>query len=235
MRFIRLRRWTFILPALSLSFALYAWLYTPFNMSSTIEIALKRPIGSNVSLAPETHNLFFPPPVARVSYILNFPAYVVASKAYSAARHVEYHFLGWKTEPSRVFLLEDRGRDRWYQYSIDVHSVAFFVFVLLLWAWVGSKVDSSLRMRTENGQQLAMTPLRGIRILEMTVILGLSALLIWESVRVITPANCTQPDRQIYSLGLLWPFGMLVYLGFSITHRLGRNRPGMPARVEPHG
>jgi hypothetical protein len=202
-------RWTFLLPLLQVIIAVSLWLYTPFDAVRTVERAFSLPRGAGIELSPEQVDLYDPPPMARVSYVTNFPGYVLSS--------LVANLFQARTMPARLFFIQDHGRNRTYEYSIDVRSASFFVFVCLLWAWVGSKLDLLIpRYRQQASPNIGDLHPNALGLSELAALSGLSAVLVWESFRVIIPHNCTPPDRQIYGLGLIWPAVFVAYISLRV-------------------
>ena len=169
------------------------------------------PPGSTVEAfqdSPKFRNALFPPPIERLLYIVNLPAYVfsngLADWAYSRSiPHLQWLY-SWRVgAPPKVIL-----------YRLTIKEVGFLAGVILLWYWFGNKVDTFGRER--HGMRRAIRPIWWWT--EAMIALGIAITLLAVCFICIHAANCLASDRQIATFGLIWPAALLAYFGWTQWH-----------------
>lgn len=210
-----LTRWKLILPLLQFIFALMLWLYLPFQFESQITRAMKpsqtSSRQSSSGLAPEVRALFYPPPAGRVLYAINLPASLLSDQIESRANG---------SPPAWEFRFPaNDGKTLGLMYVVGIREILFFIGIILLWSWVGSKVDEYILAR----RGITIQRLRGLKIIEMVITAGLAAFLLVACFICIQPAKCFPPERQIMSFGLIWPVLLLAYFIFSLRQEFRKS------------
>lgn len=222
-----LLQWKFILPTINVVAAVCMWLYIPFQFEKestrvfNVERArhgkpAKAPFGGHPAMVPEMFDMYFPPPIGRVLYSSNLPAYVLSNKAVLLAHYRPIP--GWR------FIWSVRGRNGVtlgeVTYDVSIGEVTFVVVLLFVWYWVGSKIDTF----TRHGEATTRTKRKRFHIAEMPIALGLGVLLFRECLHFLLAPGCSPPERQIMTFGLIWPILFLGYFCYMLFDRLRTSR-----------
>jgi hypothetical protein len=210
-------RWKFLLPLVQLPLAMGLWLYIPVQLKMDLLRAMhlpsEHPYRLRTHAAPEAKEFFSPPACGRVLYVMNFPVDSVTRQVIIPfGRHIAL----WKGSPlpEWEFTLPVTDTEalepRKIFYPIHPDEIVFFGGLILLWYWVGSRIDEFLDRRRGVNR-----PRRKVfRIIELTVILSLVALSVFNSYRLIV---YEYPHyRQVGIFGLIWPALLLAYCWFAV-------------------
>lgn len=189
--YMRIFAWRWSLPVLQIALAASALVYAPYQYR-----ARPHPIGDDFMLLGFRQT--WPPPVLRVSYAVNFPAFTAA---YSV------QFASWA--PRDVIRYQGRPF-----VSISVQDCIFLVSVGVLWYWIGRILD-----RRKRAPQTAPIP-KSLGVVRPSIGLlfsvGVSALASFCA--MLTDAD--RPLRQIGFLGLLWAGTLLWHFGSNLIASL---------------
>ena len=191
--------WKVALPILQLILAAALWLYIPIQFSrammARMNLKPEQIAGHSLDLPPEIIHLHYPPPVGRVLYAINFPAYVLSNKVEDVVR--------WRTTPMLQFAIRDSGGQIIGLYNFGTRELVFVVGLCFLWLWVGARIDRCARPSSKATKK----PVREwLNFLEVAAPgLGL-ALLLAVAVRPLVVGACLVPFR--------YPWREILYIGW---------------------
>jgi hypothetical protein len=211
---IRLFRWALILPIMQLLIAIALWVYEPFEFHRVIihEANAFRAMHNMPALklpSEESHpdvqirSLYYPPLAGRVRQVINLPARLLSDFLRAQVRTSPALGITWPL-----------GDDPWYPrdgttvYYFGLQEAAFFAGVVLLWLYIGIKIDRFIRNRQFVTRRIFLPSL----IFELVIALLLALWLLLDCLRVIKGDQCCPPERQIAFFGLVWPLALLVYV-----------------------
>ncbi|HEV7520947.1 MAG TPA: hypothetical protein VGP89_07590 [Candidatus Angelobacter sp.] len=186
-------RLKFVLPLLQFLFALGLWLYMPSQLETEVVRAMKLPPGTpgqhSAGLPPEVRALFYPPPAGRVLYAVNLPAILLSSQL---ASHLNGSTPAWEFTP-----LAQDAKSQPARYVVGIREIIFFAGVILIWLWVGSKIDEYILIR----RGITIRRSRRLKATEMVVVVGMIAFLFVVCFICLQPANCSSsrtPDNELW-------------------------------------
>jgi hypothetical protein len=200
---VRFFRFALILPVAQLFLALALWVYEPFQLMKEETKALNASLAAK-NLPPRLgiqNELFRPSLAGRVLYVMNLPARRVSD---FIAVHIHRSTIWGVTWPP--------GDDPWYPkpgttiYFIGLSEAIFFLGVILLWLYVGNKID---RFITKQPPTIA-TKKAGV-LIEIAAVLGMAVWLLVDCLKIIAHEECCPRERQIALFGLVWPMALFIY------------------------
>ncbi|HKI11093.1 MAG TPA: hypothetical protein VKA02_03185 [Candidatus Acidoferrum sp.] len=105
-------------------------------------------------------------------------------------------------------------------HDVGIQETTFILVSLLVWYWVGSKIDRF----TQHREATTSTKRKRFHIAEMPIALGFSVLLFRECFHFLLAPDCSPPERQIMTFGLIWPVLFLAYFCYMLLDRLRARR-----------
>jgi len=190
------------------------WLYIPIQFSrammARMNLKPEQIAGHSLDLPPEIIHLHYPPPVGRVLYAINFPAYVLSNKVEDVVR--------WRTTPMLQFAIRDSGGQIIGLYNFGTRELVFVVGLCFLWLWVGARIDRFARPSSKATKK----PVREwLNFLEVAAPVVIGAVLSWFCIVKLMSPNCAPPGRTIISFGLLWPIAFFVDFFLRVRMQIG--------------
>jgi hypothetical protein len=184
-------RWCWALSVIQIVVAVSLFLYSPYQY-------LVRVRASGIVNNPEYFLNNWPPPAMRVSQAINFPAVVLDSPFRFALRR------------SHMLFYENNSR---YGYvSLGINDVVFFLWVGMLWYWVGMRIDQTL------GQMQKRNWPRNV------IFAGLSCGVLFAIACAVYGIKLVGVQResayQVAPFGILWAVLLGCYFGRELALRL---------------
>jgi len=188
---MRIFAWRWFLPVVQIALAASALVYAPYQYK-----AGPHPVGDDFMLLGFRKT--WPPPVLRISYAVNFPAFTAA---YSV------QFASWAPRD----VIRYRGP---LFVSISVQDCIFLASVGVLWYWIGRILDR----RKRSPQTAPILKSLGVVPLSIGFLFSVGVAALASFYAMLTDAD--RPLRQIGFLGLLWAVTLLWYFGSNLIATL---------------
>ena len=222
-------RWKFLLPVFQSALAIALWLYTPVQYRKEVLRLTHRP-----SDHPFRFHVYgpqeFPPPCEQALYVINFPAFALSRSLVDPfLYHIEYSRQAALGEWDFTLPVSDPEAlpPRRIHYGVVVEDLSFLGLIVLLWFWVGCKIDAHLR-----GRGGPHKPRRRVfcvleLVLVSAIVVHSAAFACWCAANVGPPpsqlgvawrmawygAMAASPQSQhVGILGLIWPAALLAYI-----------------------
>jgi hypothetical protein len=202
-------RFALILPIAQLLIALVLWVGEPFQLVRDETKALNAAMAERhmppLSQPPRlgSQSIFFRPSLAgRVLYVVNLPARHVADILSRPIHNGPVWGFTWPL-----------GDDPWYPkpgtivYQVGSREIIFFLGVILLWFYVGNKIDRFMANRNST----IATKHRVWIVIELGALLAVAASLLINCVAIIAHEQCCPQERKIAIFGLVWPLVFFLY------------------------
>jgi hypothetical protein len=162
----------------------------------------------------------FPPFCGRVLYVLNLPSDMLTRRIVTP---MLYHTSMWKQEgrPTWEFTLPvadpEAVEPRRIIYAVQEGDVVFFTGVVLLWYWVGSRLDEYLHKRRGMNQSIGRTG----RTVELVLVAAFAAGLAADCIYRISVWKTWFPGvppsaRLMGEYGFIWVLGLAVYFWIGV-------------------
>jgi hypothetical protein len=236
---IKTMRMKVLLPIMQFVMAIFLQLFTPYYFwwVEWPQI-LKLDVVVNAKPAPALSKrrgeIDYVQLLVTVPRAMSLPAHVLATSVRSTE---------WETRlPYWTFSLPNPGKygPRKFSHGWGLPEAIYFGGAALLCYWVGCRIDALIDRR----RGVIKSRLRAIRITEMIGSLGMAlylfrvcliAILAYYEAAAWLPENFITPivvqDRQIMTLGLAWPVGLLSYFFFSLHQELRKSGAGADCRL----
>ena len=222
-------RWKFLLPVIQSALAIALWLYIPVQYRKEVLRLIHKPADH-----PFRFHVYgpkqFPPSCEQALDVINFPAFAISRSLVNPfLYHIAYSRQAGLQEWEFTVPIGDPEAlpPRWIRYFVHVEDLSFLGLIVLLWFWVGCKIDVYLR-----GRAGPHKPRRRVFcVLELVV---LSAILVhsaafacWSAAKVGPPpsqlgvvwgmawygAMAYSPQSQHVGIcGLIWPVALMAYV-----------------------
>lgn len=185
---MRMFWWRWTLPVLQIAIAFGAFVYAPYQYKLR-----PHPIYDDTGLLGWRKT--WPPPILRMSYAVNFPAFTAA---YSV------QFASWA--PRDVVRYEGPPF-----VTLSAQNCIFLTSVGALWYWIGRVLDRRTRKLkpTPNPKSMGVLPLT------IGFLFSISVGALASFYAMLTDAD--RPYRQIGFLGLVWAVALLWCFGSNLT------------------
>ena len=201
-------QWKVLLPIVQSVLAIALWLCTPVQYRRELLQLAHKPADHPYRVRLEPPKLF-PPTCEQVLDVLSFPAFA-ASLAIVDPLLYRIEYSRQAGLPGFVFTLPVGDPEalppRTIRYSVHVQDLGFLGLVVLLWCWVGWRVDEFIRKRKG---AYTRRP-RALRVLELVFLAASVPSLVGFACWYISVAASPHAQR-IGILGLIWPAVLLVY------------------------
>jgi hypothetical protein len=184
-------RWRWVLPIAQLILAIALWACAPYQyLAGLSDIHAKHP-NEDIQLGTEFYLHNWPTSAEQVVLAMNFPAAVLAGPLN-------------RLLPQPLYAGEI--------VKLTVRDVAFFFWIVVLWAWIGAKVDNgdASAHRDSRDPNALLRFGRHVCALVFALILGAIAT---EELLTMWPRPATS---AVAACGLLWAIGLGIYFGWRI-------------------
>jgi hypothetical protein len=206
---IRYFQFSLILSVAQLLFAVALWVDEPFQLVRDETKALNATMAEQhmppLSQPPRLGGqsiLFRPSLAGRILYVVNLPPRRLAEVLSRPIHSGPVWGFTWPL-----------GDDPWYPksgtvvYQVGSEEIIFFLGVILLWFYVGNKIDRFM----SNRKPMIATKHQLWRFIELGALLAIGASLLINCVAIIAHEQCCPQERKIAILGLVWPLALFLY------------------------
>jgi hypothetical protein len=217
------------LPLIQVMVGLSLWLYMPVQFRKEILELQHRPTEHPFryeisSLAPEEKNYLYPPLSGRALYVVNLPADFVRRRIIDPiiAHRADLMQNGGPTWDFALPIEDPKALEpKKILYSIKEGDIAFFLGVILVWYWAGSRIDEYSRA----GGGIHRHRRKASRITELVLVGMTCLLLLADCITLIEYSpilydKVLPSNRLIGECGLIWPVALLIYLWLGIKREL---------------
>jgi hypothetical protein len=209
-------RWRLVLPIVQLILTFACWFYEPIQYRKIAVLGHNQDRWGYLGQS-------YPAPVGRFSYIDNFPAYIYADAMSNLLYSRGMSFPAWRYE------WHGGNEHAGFTYTVGLNEDIFFLGGFFLWYWVGGKIDGFIQKPHIGGR-----PKRRVwQVIEMLVVLGTGAYLLFVCIIVLATPKISHPYRQIATFGLIWPVALLAYFCFRLWQELHGPRKLQDSRALP--
>lgn len=202
--------WKLLLPMFQSLLAIGLWLYAPVQYRKELLDLTHRPADHPFRFRFEGARRVFPPTCEQFLYVINFPAFSVSRGIVDPIiRRIEYSRQAMLL-PEWTFSIPVSDPEalppRRILYFVHGEDLIFLGLIILLWNWVGWRIDELAAWRTG-----VSTRSRLWSLVELTTVAATLLLCLAFACRVIIEADSPHL-RRIGMFGLIWPAVLLVYI-----------------------
>jgi hypothetical protein len=214
--------WKFLLPILQSALAIALWLYIPVQYRKEALEWAHMPSDHPFRFRFVGGAMLFPPTCEQLLYVMSFPAYAVSDGiVYPLLYRIEYSRQAGFPEWEFTLPVNDPEvrPPRQIFYTVHVNELIFLGLIVVLWCWVGWRIDAYVRKR--KGTYAPRR--RAIRVVELVAVAATLLFSVGFACRHMAHAQSPQA-RRVGILGLIWPAVLLAYIWLAARPELRQSR-----------